>query len=110
MPGRVSVVVPAYNAEAFLERAIRSVWSQTHPREQVELLIVDDGSTDGTRAAAERLQAVGPIRTCVLTHPGGVNCGVAPSRQLAVREASGEFIALLDADDAFLPERLSASV
>lgn len=108
--GRVSVVVPAYNAGAFLERAITSVWNQTYPRDSIELLIVDDGSQDGTRALAERLARRSPVAMRVLTHEGGSNRGVAPSRQRAAQEATGEFIALLDADDAFLPERLEATV
>jgi glycosyltransferase involved in cell wall biosynthesis len=108
--GRVSVVIPAYNAGAFLERSVTSVWNQTYPRDAIELLVVDDGSQDGTRALAERLARRSPVAMRVLTHAGGVNRGVAPSRQRAVREATGECIALLDADDAFLPERLEATV
>jgi glycosyltransferase involved in cell wall biosynthesis len=107
---RVTVVVPACNAAAFLSRAITSVWGQTYPADSLELLVVDDGSSDGTRILAERLMAQSPVPMRVLTHEGGRNCGVAPSRQLAVREATGEFVALLDADDAFLPERVEATV
>jgi glycosyltransferase involved in cell wall biosynthesis len=108
--GRVSVIVPAYNAAAFLERAVRSVWSQTFPADAIELLVVDDGSQDGTRALAERLARRSPVSMKVLTHEGGRNRGVAPTRQRAAREATGALIALLDADDVFLPERLEASV
>lgn len=107
--GRVSVVIPAYNAAAFLERTVRSVWAQTYPRDAVEILVVDDGSSDGTRALAERLARRSPMPMRVLTHEGGRNRGVAPSRQLAASEATGELIALLDADDVFLPERLEAT-
>ena len=110
IPGRVTVVVPAYNAEAFLERTVRSVWAQTYPHASIELLIADDGSTDGTRTLAERLLQESPTAMRVLTHEGGRNRGVSPTRQLAASEATGEFIALLDADDAFLPERLKATV
>lgn len=108
--GRVSVIIPAYNAEAFLERAVRSVWTQTLPHDRIELLVVDDGSRDETRAIAHRLAAISPVPLRVLTHDGGRNRGVAPTRQLAAREATGEFIALLDADDAFLPARLAVTV
>jgi glycosyltransferase involved in cell wall biosynthesis len=108
--GRVSVVVPAYNAAAFLERAVASVWSQTYPHDAIELLVVDDGSQDGTPALAERLIRRSPVAMRLLTHEGGRNQGVAPSRHLAAQEATGEFVALLDADDAFLPERLKATV
>jgi glycosyltransferase involved in cell wall biosynthesis len=110
VPGHVSVIIPAYNAEAFLERAVRSVWAQTYPADRIEILVGDDGSTDGTRALAGQLQAASPIRIRVLSHDGGRNRGVSATRQLAATEATGEFIALLDADDVFLPERLDATV
>ena len=108
--GRVSVIVPAWNGAAFLERAIASVWDQTYPKEAIEILVIDDGSSDGTRAVANRLARRSPVTMRVLGHPGRRNRGVSPTRQLGAREATGEFIALLDADDAFLPERLEASV
>ena len=110
VPGRVSVIIPAYNAEAFLERAVGSVRAQTYPADRIEILIADDGSTDGTRALATRLQEGSPIRLRVLSHDAGRNRGVSPTRQLAASEATGEFIALLDADDVFLPERLERTV
>lgn len=110
VPGRVSVITPAFNAQAFLERAVRSVWAQTYPTERIEILVADDGSTDGTRALAERLQASSPMRMHILSHPHGRNHGVSPTRQLAATHATGEFIALLDADDVFLPERIDATV
>ncbi len=104
------MIIPAFNAGAFLERAVRSVWTQTYPADRMEILVVDDGSSDGTRVLAERLAQSSPCRLRVLTHEGGGNRGVAPSRQRAAREATGEFIALLDADDAFLPDRIAAGV
>jgi len=110
VPGRATVLIPAYNAEAFLERTVQSVWAQTYPHELIELLVADDGSSDGTRALADRLQRESPIAMRVLGHEGGRNRGVSPTRQLAASEATGEFIALLDADDGFLPERLEATV
>jgi glycosyltransferase involved in cell wall biosynthesis len=110
VPGRVSVIVPAFNAAAFLTRAVESVWSQTYPARSIELLVVDDGSTDGTRVVAERLLARSPIAMRLLTHDGGRNRGVAPTRQRAARVATGEFVAMLDADDAYLPERLEATI
>jgi glycosyltransferase involved in cell wall biosynthesis len=110
VPGRVTVVIPAFNAARFLERAVRSVWAQTYPAERIEILVADDGSTDRTCALARRLAAKSPSTLRVLRHPGGANRGVAPTRQLAADEATGEFIALLDADDIFLPARLGATV
>jgi glycosyltransferase involved in cell wall biosynthesis len=110
VPGRVSVIVPAFNAAAFLERAIASVWEQTYPKDGIELLVIDDGSVDGGRALANRLAQASPVAMRVLTHEGGRNRGVSPSRQLGVRESTGEFVALLDADDVFLPSRLEATI
>ena len=89
---------------------MRSVWTQTYPHALIELLIANDGSTDGTLALADRLLRESPIAMRVLVHEGGRNRGVSPTRQLAASEATGEFIALLDADDAFLPDRLEATV
>jgi cellulose synthase/poly-beta-1,6-N-acetylglucosamine synthase-like glycosyltransferase len=78
----VSVVVPAYNAAGFLERAVASVWEQTYPKDAIELLVIDDGSTDGTRTLASRLARRSPVAMRVLAHDGGRNRGVAPTRQL----------------------------
>ena len=97
----VSVVVAAYNAAPFLEHAVRSALAQTH--RDLEVLVVDDASLDATHAVASRL-AVDDRRVLVLRHEH--NQGVAAARNLALRHASGDWIAVLDADDAWLPERL----
>lgn len=94
---RVSVVIPAYNAEPYLEECVRSVLAQTHPVE--EILIVDDGSTDRTQILAESFGA--PVR--LLQQKQG---GPARARNLGVSQASGEWIAFLDADDLWLPEKV----
>jgi len=110
VPGRCTVIIPAHNASLFLERAVRSVWSQTIHADRIEIIVADDGSTDDTHALALRLAKESPVRMQVLQHEGGINRDVAPTPQLAARAATGEFIALLDADDAFLPERLASSI
>jgi glycosyltransferase involved in cell wall biosynthesis len=110
VPERCTVILPAYNAQRFLERAVRSVWEQTLPANRIELIVVDDGSTDDTHALASRLAKDSPVRMRVLRHDSAINRGVSPTRQLGAREVTGEFVALLDADDVFLPERLAASV
>ena len=94
---RVSVVIPAYNAEAYLEECVRSVLTQTHA--VTEVLIVDDGSTDGTKILAESFGA--PVR--LLQQKQG---GPARARNLGVNEAVGEWIAFLDADDFWLPDKV----
>ena len=100
---RVSVVVPAYNADAFVERALDSVLVQTMP--ELEIIVVDDASVDATfevvRRVAARDQRVRLLRN-------DRNAGVSASRNWAMAEARGEWIAVLDADDAWLPGRLEA--
>ena len=98
---RVSVIMPVYNAAPYLERACRSALAQTMP--DLEVVIVDDGSTDGTAAIAERLASIdGRIR--VLRNER--NRGEPYARMRAHAAALGEWLAPLDGDDAWLPERL----
>lgn len=102
-PARISVVIPAYNAERFLERAVESVFATGDPA--VDVVIVDDGSTDGTAAVAEQLCRARPNRCRTLQHPGQANLGVSASRNLGIRFSDSEWVALLDADDYYLPNR-----
>ncbi len=101
----VSVVMPAYNAEAYLARAVESVLRQTFG--DLELLIVDDGSSDGTIAAA-RESAHRDCRVRVLAQR---NAGPGPARNTAFQAARGRFFAFLDSDDewdeAFLEEHVA---
>lgn len=95
---RISVVIPLYNKEAEVERALRSVVEQSLA--PGEIIVVDDGSTDGSRAIVERIIAEHPeagIR--LITQP---NSGVSAARNRGVAEAKGDYIALLDADDMWL--------
>lgn len=101
---KVSVIVPAYNAQATLGQAISSILAQTFG--DLEVLVVDDGSSDHTWAEALKWQQRDPARVRLLCHPGGANRGVAASRNLALDQAQGEFIAFLDADDAWLVHKL----
>jgi teichuronic acid biosynthesis glycosyltransferase TuaG len=96
----VSVIIPAYNAEAFLARAIRSVEAQTF--RDFELLVVDDGSTDGTAEVAQGFSSVRYVR--------GSHGGEAPARNRGLEEATGELVAFVDADDEWLPEKLARQV
>lgn len=104
----VSVVVPFFNAEAFLTEAVESVFGQTYTT--WELLLVDDGSTDASTEMAQRFAERDPGRVRCLTHAGRQNRGVCASRNLAVRHARGDYIALLDADDVWLPQKLTQQV
>jgi glycosyltransferase involved in cell wall biosynthesis len=100
----ITVITPAYNAMRFLPQTVASVLAQTF--QDCELLIVDDGSTDGTLDAARALaQTDGRVR--VVTQS---NRGAAAARNLAMRHARGEFFAFLDSDDLWLPSFLAAQM
>lgn len=102
----VSVIIPTYNRLGPLQEAIHSVLSQDYP--DWELIVVDDGSTDGT---AEFLQAL-PQKH--LAHSikifQQINQGPGPARNLGVQHAKGELITFLDSDDHWLPKKLLAQV
>lgn len=104
-PPIVSVIIPAYNAADTLERAIQSVLRQTMP--SFEIVVVDDASTDMTLQIAHRIATEHP-RVRVLHNPS--NVGPAASRNHAIDHTSGAWIALLDADDMWLPQRLEELV
>ena len=102
-PPLVSVVIPAWNAAGFLRRAVVSALGQ-EKIPAVEILIVDDCSTDATVRVAEELAARHPSVTLLRN---AVNGGPARSRNAGLAAARGDWIAVLDADDAFLPGRLA---
>ncbi|HYE35255.1 glycosyltransferase family A protein [Methylocaldum sp.] len=104
----VSAITIFLNAEEFLEQAIQSVLAQTYSN--WELLLVDDGSTDGSTAIAQQYARRYPNRMHYLEHEGHRNRGMSASRNLGVRKASGDLIALLDADDLWLPQKLEKQV
>jgi glycosyltransferase involved in cell wall biosynthesis len=94
---RVSVIIPAFNGEKYIGETIQSILAQTH--RPLEVLVVDDGSTDRT---AEIVQRFGePVR-----YIRQENAGTAAARNRAVAESRGEFIALLDQDDLWVPHKL----
>jgi hypothetical protein len=105
---RVSVVVIFRDAERFLDEAIASVVSQTYG--DWELLLVDDGSIDGSSSVALHWVEQHPDRVRYLAHRGCSNRGMSASRNLGIRHARGEFLAFLDADDVWLPDKLTAQV
>jgi glycosyltransferase involved in cell wall biosynthesis len=107
-PPTVSAIVIFLNAERFFEEAIESIFAQDYA--DSELLLVDDGSTDGSSELARRYAECHPQRVRYLTHPGRENRGMSASRNLGVREARGEYVAFLDADDTWLPGKLTRQV
>lgn len=101
----VSVLIAAYNASRFLRRAVQSALAQTLA--PLEVLIVDDASTDDTRVVANALAAENS-RVRILTLP--VNSGPAAARNVGLNAARGDWVAILDADDAYLPSHLETLV
>jgi glycosyltransferase involved in cell wall biosynthesis/SAM-dependent methyltransferase len=100
----VSVIVPLWNVQPFLPSAVESVFGQTF--RGWELVLVDDGSTDGSAELARAYAARAPERVRYLQHPGGGHRGVAASRNLGVRNARGRYLAFLDAEDVWFPAKL----
>lgn len=103
-PPLVSVITIFFNAEKFIAEAIDSVLAQTY--KHWELLLVDDGSTDGSTAIAKEYARQHPQKIRYLTHEGNRNRGKSSSRNLGFHMARGDYLTLLDADDVFLPEKL----
>ncbi len=104
----VSVVTIFLNAERFITEAIESVLAQSYGN--WELLLVDDGSNDGTTGITRAYAAKFPDKIRYLEHPGHENRGMSASRNLGIQQARGEFIAFLDADDVWLPRKLERQV
>jgi glycosyltransferase involved in cell wall biosynthesis len=96
---RITALIDTYNYARFIGNAIESVLAQDFPPEQMEVLVVDDGSTDNTREVVARFGA----RVRYLHKPNG---GQASALNLGFAEARGEYVALLDADDVWLPGKL----
>ncbi len=108
IPGLVSVVLNFFNAEQFMPEAVESVYAQFYSN--WELLLIDDGSTDGGTDLAKTYVACDPTRVRYVQHPGHENRGASAARNLGIASARGELIAFLDADDVWLPNRLEDSV
>jgi glycosyltransferase involved in cell wall biosynthesis len=104
----VSVIVIFLNAERFIQEAIESVFTQTYGG--WELLLVNDGSTDGSIEMAGRYARQHPQKVQLLAHEGGQNLGMSASRNLGIRHAAGQYIAFLDADDTWFPNTLGEQV
>lgn len=107
-PPRVSVVIIFFNSERFLAEAIESVLAQDY--QDFELLLVDDGSSDGSTAIALDYAARHRERIGYLEHPGHANRGMSATRNLGVSQSRGEFVALLDSDDVWRPAKLREQV
>jgi len=99
----VSIIIPAYNGEEYIAETIDSCFCQTYPR--LEVIVVDDGSTDETRKIIEPLINSGKIRYVYQK-----NQGPSVARNAGIRLAAGKYIQFLDADDLLLPEKIQKQV
>lgn len=100
----VSVIIPAYNAELFIEETLKSVLAQTY--KNIEVIVVDDGSQDRTAEIVNKFIEIDQ-RVKLFTQ---VNSGVAVARNTGIAKAQGEFIAPIDADDIWYPDNIAKQV
>ena len=100
---KVSVIIPVYNAEKFIEKAVASALEQP---ETAEVVLAEDGSTDNSLAICKRLSKENP-KVKLYQHPNAENRGTPATRNLGIQKATGDYIALLDNDDFFLPGRFA---
>jgi glycosyltransferase involved in cell wall biosynthesis len=99
---RVSIVIPAWNAAAFIEKTLSTVAAQTF--RDFELVVVDDGSSDATKEVVDRFLKENGLRGVCIKQE---NKKIAGARNTGIRAASGELISFLDHDDLWLPEKLA---
>ena len=104
----VSVVVCFFNEKQFLDEAIQSVFAQDY--DHWELLLVDDGSTDESSAMAKSYASRFPDKVIYVEHAYHQNKGLSASRNAGIKRAHGGYVAFLDADDVWMPDKLSAQL
>lgn len=107
-PPLVSVIMIFFNEEKFIEEAIASVLAQTY--EHWELLLVDDGSSDSSTIIARNYAEQYPEKIHYLEHENHQNRGMSATRNLGISKAKGEYLAFLDGDDVYLPQKLEQQV
>lgn len=101
----ISVLIPVYNHECYVEECIRSIWNQNC--DQVEIIAIDDGSTDNSYSVLERLKLVSPIPMYIERH---ANQGVVRTANRALQLSTGEYILCMASDDKILPGALSIAI
>ena len=104
---KISCIIPAWNSEPWLKRCVDSLLSTKY--QSLEIVIVNDGSTDKTIEIANELAAHHPDIVRVLQHPSGKNKGVSATRNLGLLECTGDWISFLDADDYVYPHRFESA-
>jgi len=100
----ISVIIPLYNGEKTIVNALNSIKAQTIATENFEIIIINDGSSDESIKVVENYRRVNPEMEILLLHQ--LNGGVSKARNTGLRQAKGDYIALLDADDEWLPEKI----
>ena len=100
-----SVIIPAYNSEKTIEKTLDSLQNQTKPELIQEVIIINDGSTDGTKDKVEQYKS---RQDCILNIIlyNQRNTGVAAARNAGIRMATADYLAFLDSDDCWAPEKL----
>lgn len=104
----VSVVMPVFNRVAFLDEAVESVMAQTYTN--WELILVDDGSSDGSYEKEQQWAARFPDRIRCVTHENRANRGISASRNRGSQDARGQYVASLDSDDMWVVEKLERQI
>lgn len=102
---KVSIIMPAYNCEKYIAKSIASVIAQTYSN--WELLVCDDCSTDGTKAIVESLSENDSRIRCMTTPE---NVGASEARNYGIKNATGRYLAFLDSDDIWYPEKLEKQI
>lgn len=105
---KFSVIIAFYNTADYLAEAIEGVIEQTYPH--WELLLIDDGSSDNSLQIARNYAQQYPEKIFCYQHADKGNHGVAASRNLGIEKARGEYLAILDSDDVWLPEKLASQL
>jgi glycosyltransferase involved in cell wall biosynthesis len=104
----VSVIMPAYNATEYMAEAIQSILDQTY--ERIELIVVNDQSTDATYQLAKKYVSLYPKKVKVVSTPQQTNAAGNGAMNYGLKFAKGEYVARMDADDVAFPERISKQV
>lgn len=99
----VSIIIPAWNAEKYVKEAVDSALNQTH--ENIEVIVVDDGSTDSTKNILDSF-----IKNKRIKYFYQTNKGLAGARDTGILSAKGDYIAFLDSDDVFLPQKITKQI
>ncbi len=105
---KVSVIVPLFNGEKYIEACIQSILSQTY--QNFEIIIVDDGSTDDSFLKVQNFRKSFPDKVLLFQHPDKKNKGIAHTRNLGIKISSGQIISFIDQDDIWESEKLSNQI